>query len=223
LVVIILEDNMSSVKRQLIWTVLAILGILAILPVCRMAILAILFQIGFRPISGLIDGLHDPNEDVQVLCISYLAQSGPQAIPPLVKILHDGDEWQRRGAAQSLGRMAAVRPAAVPVLQQQALLALVEASKQSDKRLGVRAAVALWQINRQAEQSVPLLITFWKEPDYEVRYPAAICLEEIGPAAKDAIPHLIQSLGEDDPFVRQWAGMALKSIDPAAAAQWGIH
>ncbi len=118
-------------------------------------------------------------------------------------------------SAQALGNMGPGAKPALPVLTE---------AMADDRSFARRdAALALWQIDRQASRAVPVLRDCLRDrrSAYQ-RQQAAAALAEIGPEAKDAVPELIDAFHDRDRALRKQAGDALKKIDPEAAGKVGV-
>ena len=184
--------------------------------------------------------------------ISALSFMGTDAVPGLVEIYRNEGRgrWFAARAFMTLGPKAAgavtalVEDLAAEKTGQVALAAMVlgrigdeakvalpqlaELARAEDPRLRIRAAEALWLLDRQTNVVLPVMIleleTWMKEPDalrsrrgdvqgqcrQEI---AAAILQEIGPAAHEAIPALQMMLRSSFEEHRSAAEKALAQIE----------
>lgn len=100
-----------------------------------------------------------------------------------------------------------------------AVPALADALRDSDPRVRVRAAQALWAIDRRDESAVPVLVVAMSElGDDDNRVQAMRIVAEIGPKASPAVPALHDVLKKGDTRLRAEAAMALAEMGPEAKA-----
>jgi HEAT repeat protein len=122
------------------------------------------------------------------------------AVPPLISLLSDSDEWVRMAAARALGELRDER-AGEPLI-----------ATLSDPQWRVRA-LAAWALNemkdRRAVQALCNLLL--SDSEAEVRRAAAEALGEIRSA--EAIPALKQALNDPEPRVRSKVGWAISEIE----------
>jgi len=96
------------------------------------------------------------------------------------------EQWTEQDAARdALGRIGT---AAVP--------ALIEALRNLDPSVRLKAVEVLGRMGDDAAAAVPDLIKLLDDPDADVRKAATRTLGRIGPAAKSAVPALMQKLFE---------------------------
>ena len=168
--------------------------------------------------------------------LGTLGESAAEAVPHLIKALHDDYEPVCLNAAYALGaigepsvsqlievlsaengatrRMAAYALAAVGT---PAVSALSEALQHTADAVRVEAAYALAQIGDAAEPAIPALMERTKDDNVEVRRYLPEAFGSIGPAAAPAVPDLIDSVeNDDDKQVRFESALALAQIGPAA-------
>jgi HEAT repeat protein len=147
-----------------------------------------------------------PHADDRAHAASALGGIGPvakDAVPGLVKLLHDPDENVRRAAADALG---GIGPAAVP--------GLAKLLHDPDGNVRGYAASALSRIGPAAEAAVPALAAALKDADAEVRWWVADALKAIGPAS---VPALTAALKDADAGMRRLVTSALQRIGPASS------
>src|SRR5262249_42957909 len=118
-------------------------------------------------------------------------------------------------AARALGLIGPGAQAAVP--------ALVEAMRDREARVRVRAAEALWQVARDPA-SVAVLAEVLRDKDLTPgdHSMAAQALGGIGPPARAARPLLTELTRAGDFDLRSTAADALRKIDPEAAREAGV-
>jgi HEAT repeat protein len=119
-----------------------------------------------------------------------LSVGGPEAVPVLLELLRDDDDYVRFWAAQSV-RLLTMR-----------------------KEPAVRE-----EVGPQVQEVVSCLIEALHDNQDGVRMTAAGILRNIGTEAKEAVPALIETLHDQSAAVRSKAAEALKRIDPEAAAR----
>lgn len=183
----------------------------------------------------------DIGDDGWVEAIEGLVSLGVDAVPDLVEALGDEQLSVYVGVGNALSRMGsavaydmigalkhdnwAVRLRAVLYLYYtatsgdpvagDAVPALCEALKDSDRGVRHWAAMALGEIGNDASQAVPDLIDALRDPESMVRQWAASALGRIGLEAKSAMGALTEALLDDDPEVRQNASYSLDVIQSA--------
>jgi HEAT repeat protein len=164
-----------------------------------------------------------------------LGWCGRSAVPTLIRLLGDQDDYVRVQSAQALAHLGPEAEVAVPALM----------TTLSDPQPGVRssAAQALGTIGPAAREAAPLLMQILKGPmpyerqaaafalgrigdaravgplqgllteaDWSGRWIAARALGDLGPSAKEAIPALEMLLSDREERVRLIAAEALKKI-----------
>jgi HEAT repeat protein len=153
----------------------------------------------------------------QMLAAEVLGEIGPpakRAVGPLVEVLAER-KWNSMGlrstAAEALGKIGPAAKEAIP--------ALVLSLKDDKALVRVRAAIAIWRIDRQPKMAAPVLIEVLQSTDHDafLRGVAARGLGEMGVAGKQAIPALIATLKGEDSDLRGEALRALGCMGPAAA------
>ncbi|MBZ5626408.1 MAG: HEAT repeat domain-containing protein [Acidobacteriia bacterium] len=199
---------------------------------------SVLKEIGTGVIPSLIEALKNNDGGVRDGAVRALADFGPDAkaaVPPLIELMKDNDDFFAGDALGSIGAEAV--PALVEALAagetrircqaacalgrvragaEEAVPALVAALNDDDRRVRVWSVMALDQIGATTKGAVPALIEALKNADEAVRYIAADALGRIGVAAKEAVPALIEALHDDDSDVRDKATEALKALRPEA-------
>jgi HEAT repeat protein len=205
---------MKTVLRRLI-----LLGVTVVLTVvvykvlCLRAVyLVALNELGVDNTNALLESL-DGGEVVGNVAIAYLSVSKPESLPRLLEALRDQDARKRAGVARALGIMTVKQPAMVPILREQAVVPLTQATRDTDCRVRIQAAFALWHVNRRAQDVVPTLIQCWRERHRHCKYWAYVVLAEIGPEAHDALPALLEGMRSSDETIRVWATDAIEKID----------
>ena len=165
--------------------------------------------------------------------LAYLTKSDA-AVPWLIPLLEDSDEYARGGAAYVLGEIGSktVIPRLIPLLEdsdsyvrsnaaealgkvgsETAVPGLIPLLENSDKYVHTIAAKALGKIG--SETAVPGLIPLLEDSDSYVRKIAAEALGKIG--SETAVPGLIPLLEDSDSYVRKIAAEALGKIGSETA------
>ena len=109
-------------------------------------------------------------------CVAYWKITGEvrPAVEPLIELVDKGNWYDKRQAADGLGRMGPAAEAAVP--------ALVRCLKDTDVMVRVDAAVALGCIGPKAKEAIPALLEMLKT---QKQFPKSIhwAIEAIDPEA----------------------------------------
>jgi HEAT repeat protein len=142
-------------------------------------------------------------------CHSESWRSNPTVddIPRLIQELREGDEPDRIGAAETLGRLGADAKSALPAL----LLALRDEGE-SVRQAGLSAIIAIGPDFRAMEA----LTVSLRDSDNAVRAMSATALGQLGPVARQTIPALRHALQDSDETVQKEASEALLRIDPSS-------
>ncbi len=154
------------------------------------------------PVQELITVLKNTN-DYYLLskAASALIQTGPPAIPSLIKALKTPDIFVRRSVINILVKIG---PDAIPALNR----AL------EDPDIRVYAADALGDMGPQASESIPVLISKLEgEHDYYFRSRVTAALGKIGSAA---VPSIVKLLKSNDESLHWDAAQALGNMGPEA-------
>ena len=132
-------------------------------------------------------------------------------VPVLISALRDELASVRFSAAAALADVGPQARAAITSLIRLAMW-------DSDLRVRVQCAVALWRIDRRDRLSVPVLIEGLQSSDEHIHWIAADCLGDIGPEAREAVGALREALKQPHkaPMIRQSLVLALQRIDPDA-------
>src|SRR5262245_12772372 len=120
------------------------------------------------------------------------------------------DEPTARGKPLS----AWVEALKTPRTTEQALLALGEigpAAKDARPLVRVRAAEALWKIDRRKE-AVPVLAEVLEGKDANARFAAALAVGQVGPSAADAVPALVEAAGSPNAALANTARESLRQV-----------
>lgn len=147
-------------------------------------------------VPDLIEALKDDKVcDSAINALGGIGSEAEAAIPALVELLKDDNLWQT--VAYTLG---AIGKAAVP-----ALIAALD----SDRRVQIRAVIALEIISQEAKVAATSLSQLLESPDEGLRLGAALALGKIGAAPEAAIPYLITFLKDEDLTIQMEAAQAL--------------
>jgi HEAT repeat protein len=139
--------------------------------------------------------------------LGSLGPSAKDAVPVLLGGLNHDFSSVRIDTADALGKIGPPAREAIPALTK----AMNDLT--SLPRARVKAAQALWRIDRRHRESEPVLIEVLKSGDlFFERRDAARILKEIGPPARLAIPALKAALKDPHPQVRRAAAEAIESI-----------
>jgi len=160
----------------------------------------------------LIDAVEHGGPGVRFWAATALGRIGPdpdQAVPPLIALLTDPDEFaNRQAAAMALAEIG--RPAAREAIP--GLAGVLEA----DDNKWVRDSVvrSLGDLAVHDPEAIPALITALDDPDEGVRNNAAEQLRVLGGRARDAVPALRRLLDRDNEpeAVRLRARTAVETI-----------
>src|SRR5262249_39756885 len=100
-----------------------------------------------------------------------------------------------------------------------AIPALREALKDNDTRVRVKAAEALWTVEKPAPNVVlPVLVAALQEKDADLRVSALMVLGRLGRSARTAVPVITDMLKDKDLGVRLEAILTLGEVGPGAKA-----
>ena len=155
----------------------------------------------------LIRALHDDYEPVRLNAAYALGAIGEAAVPQLIETLGDENGQMRRMAAYAL---AAVGEPAVP--------ALSEALQHTEDAIRVEATYALAQMGNAAAAAIPALMERAKDGCVEVRRYLPEAFGGLGATAASAVPVLTDIVAiDDDGQARFEAALALAQIGPAAS------
>src|SRR5262245_517276 len=160
-----------------------------------------LTRLGPAAVPALVEMLKNEQEWPRERAAWTLGSIGPSAVPELLRLLNDKNPAYRLAAADTLGQ---IKP---PVDAQVAPLIGLLNDYVSEVR--EKAMWSLGYIGSTGAPAVPALRTILREGDLRSRRVAADALCFIGPAAKDAIPDLIALLGHEDKELRRCAANAL--------------
>ena len=126
-------------------------------------------------IPALIEGTHDPDEEVRKKVIWALGKFGPQSITSKIDSLKD-EESDRSNSLIS---------------------GLIELLKQEDSKARMHAAWILGTLEPKTSQAIPYLVEAIKDSDEEVRKKVIWALGKYGPLSESAIPPLIETLKKE--------------------------
>jgi len=146
------------------------------------------------------------------MALGGIGDGAKAAVPDLTAVVKDAAQPAelRRAAAYGLGGIGPAAKSAAPVL--------TAALKDADGRVRVKAAVALFGIDKaNAATAVPVLRAALTGKDPFARAEAVFGLRVFGPAAKDAVPELVAALKAGG-TVAKYAREALGRVGPPAAA-----
>ena len=149
---------------------------------------------------------HLDRERAAVL-LGYMGPMAKPAIPILVKVMKEGQDWYvRRVAVWALGCIGGPSAEA----------AVMESLNDKDPMVRYNAAHALMGMDPQtAEPSNGDLFR-------NIRIEVAIALRELGKDAQPALPALTALLRDTNRIIRAFATNAMRQIDPEAAAKAGV-
>lgn len=118
----------------------------------------------------------------------------PEAMPILLKMLHDPDRDVRHTAAATLAKVAPTENETLP--------ALLKALQDPDGFVRYKVVFALQELGPAAKAAVPNLIEALSDSDRNVRRQVAEALGIFGPDAQSAVPALVAALRDQD--IRVW-------------------
>jgi HEAT repeat protein len=151
-----------------------------------------------------------PTDAICYLAWSTLEKMGAPALPPLRRILAEGDDKERVQGAWLLGRVRPVEPETVA--------ALARALRDLDHGVRMNAGAALRSMGPEAAGAVPALVDAIERTTDFGRGRFIDAVGAIGPAAAAAEPVLRRLLlDSDDAFLRVTLATALARIGSPAA------
>lgn len=180
-----------------------------------------------RTIRPLVDAMHDLDPEVRQSASKSLIQLGAPAVDKLIPLLRDSEEFVRKEAAATLGKIGDARAV------QHLLKVMTE--DEADRPLAAKALEALkWHPTNPEEQiiyafslgkfddpiaigppAVPALINLLRGKSKDFRVAAARALGQIGD--KNAADSLLSVLQDERSEVREEAARALGLIGDAKA------
>jgi HEAT repeat protein len=146
--------------------------------------------------------------DPSVAATAALIEIGPAARPALIAALDSKDARTRAAAATALGALGPVPP--------EGLEGLERMLKDPDPVARVRAASALWKLDRRTKTTLPVLIEALSGRDWLLQGLAIEAVSAMGPDAAPAVPALVSVLRNENYMTRQSAAIALGRIGPGA-------
>ena len=157
------------------------------------------------------------NDEHQLAASGFqaLGQTGAEAVPSLVALLHDPDLLLRLNAAGCLGNIGPDAKAAIP-----ALLPLLN---NKSRMVAWDTTLNLGKIHMEPDLVVPALIEKLGALEASsYRGTVMSALGRFGKLATPAIPAILPFLHDADNNIRTEATNALKAIDAEAAAKAGV-
>ncbi len=154
-------------------------------------------------VSGLLDGLSDPQSDVRATAASFLQDLNPKpkaVLESLQASLYDSDPFVRLYAANSIGASDVTASIATAILTH------------PDARARWLATLALVDFAPKRVDTVLALTAALGDVDSRTRAGAAAALGSIGLHAESALPRLNEATTDSDPAVRQAAFDAIEQI-----------
>jgi hypothetical protein len=127
--------------------------------------------VGFWGDQVLVPAMQDDDRWVHTAAADALEERGVEAVPALIEVLGNENDWARRVAATMLGEIGPEAAEAVP--------ALVDALDDDVRPVRFEAAVALGNIGPAARGAVPALIQILRNEDGELREVAVHALQPI--------------------------------------------
>jgi|GEM_PF-3082470 len=164
--------------------------------------------IGFYAVPALIGAWADDDAAVRAGARKALQQIGPIVLNDVIDALQHDQPMVRHEAATWLGGPASQRRRLITDI----IPALIEALRDTESSVRLRAVQALCLAGEHAQAAVPALIETLKDPESYVREWTAFALEAVGPSAATAVPALTEALLDDDAGVRDAASQALDRI-----------
>lgn len=174
-----------------------------------------------KALSVIVEMLNDQNGVARFNAAATLGdlaeKIGPDikdaAVPGLIKLLKNGDDFDKKAAACALKQFGTLAKDAIPVLRRNLV--------PSDSDTAWCAAESLGAMGELARESVPDLIQAIKNDESRFSVDktsisefAIKALGAIGPAAKEAVPDLERLLNHQNAYFRIFVSVALIQIDP---------
>jgi HEAT repeats len=153
-------------------------------------------------------------------CLVALGEEAKPAVPALVRLLTDQDQYVRSAAIMTLGSLGPVASEAVP--------GLITCLRDPDPGVRYDAASTLGDIHQMPERAVPALVECLKEyrangKDADIVPVALRSLGQFGAQARPVVAILRELLNDPDAGLRFEARIALQQIDAEAGAAASIE
>jgi HEAT repeat protein len=153
--------------------------------------------------------------------LGTMGPAAKEAIPSLVKSLQRNDKYgygypyseyrsSRDAPYEALANLGPVAQSAVP--------ALIDALKDTDPFIRLKAAEAIWKIDKKSNAVVTVTIELLKARSALVRERAGEVLGLMGSKSKQAIPELVEALHDEYAEVAAQSAITLGEIGPDAKA-----
>lgn len=154
---------------------------------------------------ALVKALHDDDGKVREAAAHAIGLMGPEALPTLTEMLRHEDKYVRRHAVWALGKLG---PLARPALPN-----LCQSLRDVDPRTASGAAQSLGSLGADGADAVNALAEAMRGTNIVLCRLASKALSQIG---TPALATLIAHLQHTDPFVRGESALALGWIGAAA-------
>jgi HEAT repeat protein len=172
--------------------------------VIQAEVIQALSKIGVAAVPGLLEALHDKNEDIRSSAAKALGEIGDvAAVPGLLEALHDQDKDVRLNVVTVLGQIG----------DRTVVPSLLEALHDQEDIVRVRVASVLGEIGDST--AVPGLLKALHDQNAVVRMDVATALGQIGD--RMAVLSLLEALHDQDEDVRSSAAKALGQIGDSTA------
>lgn len=184
-----------------------------------------LLEIGSVAVPQLVHAHRHSKADHRVVTFLVLLRIGPEAVPPLVAALQNGDTEARCDAAFGLGFLAkhalkaglrtggpydeSPTAALREALRNQAVPVLTSALADKDARVQATALDAIASIGPDAFEALPRLMDFLQDEHSELGDEAIVAVGQLGPACRSTVERLLKNRNQ---VVRERGAATLDSI-----------
>lgn len=140
--------------------------------------------------------------------LSKIGRGTKDIVPPLLAMLDEADEFQRRAVLKILGDLGGTADQATP--------AILKVLRNKDQETRRAALEALTNIGREAPHTMAAVAAVLREKDDDLRQRVMTVCYWVGPAAKAATPALAELLTHENPSIANYAATVLERIGPGA-------
>lgn len=170
-------------------------------------------SIGPEAVPLLLEIMEDPQNYYRTQAMQSLSAIGPEALPKLLPALQHQNPLLRQSVLDVMLRLGPGARAGVPTI--------AKSLKDGDVTVRDRVLTILDGLGPDAHEATPALVEFLRDlkQDELRRWRALDALGKIGPTAKSALTELTPLLKDGSVAVRWRAAVAIMRIDPARRSE----